>query len=105
MEDFYMYYYVFVRKDLSHADAMCQVSHASALAGKSFALPEGCNLVLLQVADKQALLKVIDLLKLKNIKYEFHDEPDDNLGLTCVATEGIYHEKRRFLSNFPLWKP
>lgn len=97
-----MHYYVFVRRDIPIADQACQISHASALGGRDFGYPDGCNLVLLQVESREALLEVAKLLEENEIKFCLHDEPDDEIGPAAIATEMIT-EKRRKLSRFKLW--
>lgn len=98
------HYYVFVRTDIPLADQICQVSHASVLAGKRFQLPNNCNLVLLQVKDKEALLKVSDKLNKLEIQHVIHHEPDDDMQETCLASQVVPQDQRRFFSNYPLWK-
>lgn len=61
-------------------------------------------LVVIGVPDKTALFRVINKLKDKEIGYSVFSEPDDNLGLTAVATVPLTQEQRRVLSNYGLWK-
>jgi len=62
------------------------------------------HLVVIGVPDKTALLRVINKLKDKEIGYSVFSEPDDNLGLTAVATVPLTQEQRRVLSNYGLWR-
>jgi len=60
-------------------------------------------LVLIGVPDKAALFRVINKLNDNAIGHEVFYEPDDNLGLTAVATYPLTQEQRRCLSNYRLW--
>jgi hypothetical protein len=62
------------------------------------------NLVLIGVPDKAALFRVINKLNDNAIGHEVFYEPDDNLGLTAIATYPLTQEQRRVLSNYRLWK-
>ena len=62
------------------------------------------NLVLIGVPDKAALFRVINKLNDNAIGHEVFYEPDDNLGLTAVATYPLTQEQRRALSNYRLWR-
>jgi hypothetical protein len=62
------------------------------------------NLVLIGVPDKAALFRVINKLNDNAIGHEVFYEPDDNLGLTAVATYPLTQEQRRCLSNYRLWR-
>jgi len=61
-------------------------------------------LVLIGVPDKAALFRVINKLNDNAIGHEVFYEPDDNLGLTAVATYPLTQEQRRCLSNYRLWR-
>lgn len=60
-------------------------------------------LVLIGVPDKTALFRVINKLNDSAIGHEVFYEPDDNLGLTAIATVPLTQEQRRCLSNYRLW--
>ncbi len=99
-----LYYYCFVRTDISLADQICQVSHASVEAGRRFGIPEHCNLVLLQVPNQQALLDIQAKCKRNNVEIFLNHEPDDNMGFTAACTTAIMGSTRRLFSSFPLWR-
>jgi len=61
-------------------------------------------LVVIGVSDKPALFRVINKLNENSIEHSVFYEPDDNLGLTAVATNPLTQEQRRCLSNYRLWR-
>ena len=101
------YYYVFVRQDLSLADQLVQSNHASFAVSQMFCgYPKIPSLVLIGVPDKTGLESTINLLTKSDIKYAAFYEPDDEEGLTAIATEPITDRaKRSVLRSYSLWKP
>lgn len=53
------------------------------------------NLVLLQVADEDALLFCNQYLTDRSIRHEVFREPDLNNSATALATEVLYNKKKR----------
>lgn len=97
------YFYVVVRKDIPLPDQICQVAHASADAGRLFAIPADCNLVLLQVKNKEQLEKLALKLTEIELQHTVQDEPDDEMGHTALATCVVSEEQRRLFRKFRLW--
>ena len=99
------HYYCLVRKDISLADQICQVSHASLEAGKRFKHDEGCNLVLLGVQDQSELLQVMQMISQNSIGYFCHVEPDDDIGPAAICTQPVTKMQRNLFAGYRLWRP
>lgn len=61
------------------------------------------SIVLIGVPDKKAIQRVVQKLKDHRIDFSVFDEPDDDLGLTAVATVPLSAEQRSILQNYKLW--
>ena len=101
------HFYLFVRYDLSPEQTVIQTNHAT--FEMAYTLPQSVelttpSLVLIGVPDKKALKKVISKLRLNSIEFSAFDEPDDDLGLTAVATVPLTEEQRAILQQYKLWK-
>ena len=101
------YLYVFVRKDLSIQDQMCQACHAAQISGAEYGCPEDCHIVVLQVTNEEELLVTSLICNKAKIKYIIFDEQcngdDENLGFTAISTEPITQVKRQYFSKYKLW--
>jgi hypothetical protein len=97
---------LFIRQDLSAAQQIVQSNHATFEVARR--LPpeyeETPNLVLIGVPDKTELFRVVEKLKFHEIDHQVFYEPDDNMGLSAVATVPLIQEQRRPLSNYQTWK-
>src|SRR5208282_2678403 len=103
------YIYIFVRQDsaLTVAQQMVQSCHAVYQMAQRYRQNDPSlipALILIGVPDKAALFRVINKLNDSAIGHEVFYEPDDNLGLTAIATEPLTQEQRRTLSNYRLWR-
>jgi hypothetical protein len=61
------------------------------------------SIVLVGVPSQKALQRVIDKLALNRIEFVVFNEPDNDLGLTAVATVPLNEEQRAALQNYKLW--
>ena len=98
--------FLFVRYDLSVAQSIIQTNHATFEMASTLMQsvdPVTPSLVLVGVPNTKALLKVIEKLKLNQIEFSVFDEPDDDLGLTAVATVPLNEEQRAILQKYKLW--
>ena len=100
------YVYVLVRKDLSLAQQIVQAGHACLEAGFAFPRPaRPTHLVVLEVADREALDAAARRLSLAGIDYQLFFEPDDALGHTALATRPLGRPAERHrLRRYPLWQ-
>jgi hypothetical protein len=69
----------------------------------SNSLPEIPSIVLIGVADKKALEKVIDKLVDNGIGFSDFYETDGGVGLSAVATVPVAGAQRDVLRNYRLW--
>jgi len=68
--------------------------------------PEVPFLIVIGVPDKPALEAVIERLQRYGIDHEAYSEPDNDMGLTAVATVPITRRKhRKALLIYKLWTP
>lgn len=97
---------MFVRQDISLAQQIVQSNHATFEVARR--LPKDFHeipyLVLIGVPDKNALFRVVQKLQTNDIGHQVFYEPDDNMGLSAVATVPLSQEQRKVLSNYRLWK-
>lgn len=101
------YFFLFVRQDIPVEQQIIQTNHAT--FEMAYTLPQSVDLstphiVLIGVPNKKALKKVISKLRLNSIEFSVFDEPDDDLGLTAVATVPLTEEQRAILQQYKLWK-
>jgi hypothetical protein len=61
-------------------------------------------MVLIGLPDKAALEAVIQRMEERGICYEEFHEPDDDMGLTAVATQCLTGRIRNMFRGLPLWK-
>ncbi len=94
--------YVFVRTDIPIADQIVQSCHSSMKAGEYFGNSD-CALVLLQIKNVNDLHEVKKLCIHSDIDYVEFIEPDDNMGLTSIATKPINKNKGKVFSSYKLW--
>ena len=97
---------MFVRQDISLAQQIVQSNHATFEVARSF--PHNPEIIpsciVIGVADKSALLRVIEKLQKHDIRHEAFHEPDFDMGLSAVATAPLEQKQRYCLSNYQLWK-
>jgi hypothetical protein len=96
-----------VRTDISLAQQIVQSNHATfEMASRLNEHSETPSVVLIGIPDKSALETVIERLQRYGIDYEAFYEPDNDLGLTAVATYPIQNKKqRKALGTYRLWSP
>lgn len=103
------YTYCFVRKDIPVAYQIVQACHACLERGLTLEQDkkpkETSFLILFEVKDEKALLKVAQYLDENSVSYEKFFEPDYDTGYTALATEPVYGEGRNLFKRFKLWKP
>lgn len=61
------------------------------------------SIVLIGVPDKKALERVINKLIDNNIHFSDFYEPDNDMGLSAVATVPVNAEQREILRGYRLW--
>lgn len=90
---------------------MVQVGHVCMQAGAAYDVPCGCHLVLLAVADQQALLQTMDYCRQHAIRFVTFIEPDpiddtspEPMGLTALCTEPVSADKRKLFRRYRLWE-
>jgi hypothetical protein len=62
------------------------------------------NVIVIGVPDTAALLRVLAKLAAYQIPHYAWTEPDNDFGLTAIATGPIDDEQRKVLSNYRLWR-
>ena len=97
------YFYIAIRTDLPLADQMCQVAHVATDAGRYFGVHEKCNLVLLQVKNREALFKLERMLTKNQIQHTMQVEHDDERKETALATGMVFGETRRLFRKYRIW--
>lgn len=106
--------YVFVRTDLVLAQQAVQAAHAAAEAGALFYRPEEhgvASLILLQLADIDALATTQAALAEKGIAFTTFHEPDQDatrapgtpVGLSAIGTRPMAPAEWSFLRKWRLW--
>jgi hypothetical protein len=96
------YIYTFIRDDLSHAQKIVQLGHATYEAGQVFEKPsEIASLVLLHANDETDLLSIAEKLDEKGIEYVMFYEPDIS-SYTAICTRPVYTKNER--SFFKRWE-
>lgn len=96
---------MFVRKDLSIPQQMCQAAHAAHEAGIHLGDKNSISsVVICTIPNEQELLKLHAKLAQRDIRAVTFREPDIENQITAIATEPIGPEARRYLSSYPLWK-
>lgn len=97
------YIYVFVRKDLSIAQQIIQVSHASsdmAWRKASDQPSETPNVCLFQVENERELVAVAQCMKRDGVEHEMFYERDHDTGYTALATVPIRGEQRLLFKDY-----
>ena len=74
----------------------------------AFTLPQSADdvtpsIVLVGVPSEKALQRVITKLNLNNIDFSAFYEPDNDMGLSAVATVPLTEGQRAALGNYKLW--
>lgn len=101
-----------VRTDLPLAQQLCQAVHAAHEAGIRHGNPEVVSsVVVCAVPNERALLEARERLDHRGIQsYLFREDgdtitpPTEYDQATALATEPLEHQRRKILSNYPLWK-
>jgi hypothetical protein len=99
---------VFVRTDIPLADQIVQAGHACIEAGRAFKPPPHTNMVLLAMADEEAITKA--LASISPVRYEVFWEPDPafdgkgSMGYTAACTEPVSGDARRLFRKFKMWR-
>lgn len=98
------YIYTFIRADLSHAQKIVQLGHATYEAGQKFEKPsEIASLILLHANDEDDLLRIATDLEEKGIEFVMFFEPDTD-SYTAICTRPVYSKKERsFFKNRDLY--
>lgn len=99
--------YVLVRLDIGLAQQLVQAAHAAAEAGRSFYQPGHgvARLVVLEVADLEALMHAREYLRQRGIACEAFFEPDEGMGYSALATQPLESRRRSHLRRWRLWRP
>jgi len=88
---------------------MVQVGHVCREAGAASGAA-ACHLVLLQVADREALCRALAYCRERGIRFQTFTEPDpvasgeEPMGLTAACTEPLEPAQRKWLRRFRLWE-
>ena len=95
-----------MRQDIPLAQQIVQSNHASIEAARR--IPTESKdipyVVLVGVPDKSALFRVERKLRDAGVEHSVFYEPDNNMGLSALATAPLPQEQRRLLSNYRLWR-
>ena len=96
------YIYTFIREDISFAQKIVQIGHASYEAGKLFQDKEGIsNLILLSARDEDDLISISERLEAAGIDFYMFYEPDFGMGNSAICTRPVSDKKERAL--FKRW--
>lgn len=95
-----------MRQDISLAQQIVQSNHATFEVARRLPTDysEVPHMVLIGVPDKAALFRVVEKLNKNDIGHQVFYEPDDNMGLSAVATVPLEQSQRRCLSNYAIWR-
>lgn len=94
------------RRDLSFAQKCVQSCHASIESAKKFLdkNEEHPHLVILEVPNKEEIIKLAEILDANKICFTFFRESDRNNEITALATEPIFGKKRKLFKKYKLLK-
>jgi len=100
------YIYTFIRDDLSDAQKIVQLGHATYEAGQVFEKPtEIASLVLLHADNESNLTGIAEKLDERGIEYIMFYEPDIS-SYTAICTRPVYAKNERsFFNKWRLYKP
>jgi hypothetical protein len=100
------YIYSIIRKDIPLADQIVQTAHSAFHAGNESNPLNGKvpSLILLEVKNKEELMKLRDKIWANNIQFYDFFEPDDGMGYTSITTAPVTDEQRKLFSNMRLWR-
>lgn len=98
-----LYVYVLVREDLPPAAQAVQACHAAMSAARLSPSMDQERLVLLQVKDRDHLLRCAEKLSSRGIDFSIFFEPDHDWGETALATHP-HVNKISDLQKLPLAK-
>ena len=97
-----------MRTDLPFAQQLVQSNHATfEMASRLSSEPSTSEVpycIVIGVPDKNSLFRVVERLRAHGIGHRVFYEPDDNMGLSAVATVPLEQDQRRVLSNYRLWE-
>ena len=95
---------MFIRVDLPVEHQIIQSNHAVYHLASLRQQDEGVpNLVLIGLPGQKALRKVLSKLSVNNIPHYAWEEPDNDWGLTAIATAPITGEQRETLRNYRVY--
>ncbi len=97
--------WVLVRTDLSVPQQAVQAIHAGMGAADRFGEPPANHLALLSVPDKLRLERIARRLEAAGIPFHAFFEPDEDAGLTALATAPLPPSTARHFRSLPLWSP
>jgi hypothetical protein len=106
MNEFYRY--VFIRTDIPFRHQVVQSNHASyhvaSLRGPDTGIP---NLVTIGMPNLASIERVLRKLKSNQIPHYAWYEPDNDWGLTAIATAPLEadSEQRKVLANYRVYAP
>jgi hypothetical protein len=96
--------YVFVRQDLGLAHQLVQSNHATFhLARLTNPDPEIPNLIVIGVPNEATLGRVRAKLEIAQLPHYVWTEPDEDMGVTAIATGPLDEQERVVLKNYRLW--
>lgn len=96
-----------MRQDITVAQQIVQSNHATFEVARRLAHFDPTDIpycIVIGVPDKTALFRVVERLRTHTIDHQVFYEPDDNMGLSAVATVPLEQEQRRVLSSYRLWR-
>ena len=96
------YMYVFVREDLSVAQQIVQLGHATYDVGTKHPRSSSPNFVLIGVKNEQKLLELSEWLHTNETDHHMFFEPDVDQH-TAIATKPISGSKRDIFRKFKLY--
>ena len=96
---------MFVRTDIPLAHQIVQSNHAVYhLAGLRYE-DGNPNLVVIGLPSESSLRRTLRKLETHQIPHYAWTEPDNNFGLTAIATAPLRGEERKILANYRLYAP
>ena len=82
---------------------MVQAAHACLAAGRRFAPPDGCHLVLLAVHTAAEVLAAAELAESAGILCSIFSDPDQTPAVTALCSEATRGDERRVFRRYALW--
>ena len=96
---------MFVRQDIPLEHQLVLSLHSATEVAKLYGITGTPNIIAIGVPDIKALRRVEAKLTAAAIDHYAWEEPDNNLGLTSIATAPLDSTAKAVLAHYRLWKP